>query len=76
MPNNIHEGHKNILPAVHQKQIATLYSLEARTWRRHRKCQLAVTCEEELNDQFLQQPTPGGGGGGGVVTERKILQYQ
>jgi len=68
---------KYILPVVHQKQIATLYSLEARSWRSHRKCQLAVTYEEELNDQFLQQPTPrGGGGGGGVVTERKILQYQ
>jgi hypothetical protein len=64
---------KYILPAVHQKQIATLYSLEARTWSSHRKCQLEVTYEEELNDQFLQQTTPGGGG---VVTERKILQYQ
>jgi len=64
---------KYILPAVHQKQIATLYSLEARACGSHRKCQLAVTCEEELNDQFLQQPTPGEGG---VVRERKILQYQ
>ena len=63
---------KYILPAIHQKQIAILYSLEARPWGSHRKCQLAVTCEEELNDQFLQQPTPGGG----VVRERKILQYQ
>jgi hypothetical protein len=31
-----------------------------------------MTCEEELNDQFLQQPTPGGG----VVREGKILEYQ
>lgn len=65
---------KYILPEVDQKQNATLYSLEAHTCRSHRKCQLAVTCEKELNDQFLQQPTPGVGGG--VVREGKILQYQ
>jgi hypothetical protein len=63
---------KYILPAVDQKQNATLYSSEARTCRNHRKCQLAATCEKELNDQFLQQPIPGGG----VVREGKILQYQ